>query len=634
MTPSSCSSRSCPVLRTLIIFICLCLCISTLVGSTLAFSTAFVSHKTIRSTLSYQNNKPPSSTQSSPITDFDEVPESFAFSYSTDAFSLENWEDSQNKQPTQTPTTTSTATAPTIKPRPKKPRVYKHLFRHYDDISFDSWLRCSDPQEFLESVGYTPSEVQALATSDAFWTLDVHDQLAPKIRFVVETLGGGTGRLTWKPDSLGSDPTGPEMEECSFNVNEMEIPHTLRLSAHAKDLIPSTFFDTSLSLDRVLGPHHAYLAHSDLPHGEQLLANPKLWQAFLLACKTNTFEKLCQEWESNFFPADQIIDHTPERIQNFEQAFAAGLIPASKHKPLDKDEMFYASPPNCISSEILIPLLLSHGANAFETDPKGASPLHWAAGNGNLPGVQSLFHSIWAERLPFSPHPPTQPPPLQCLQQQVVYEEDSQWHSPSNPMVVDILDEFREYKHGATPFHWACASVRSNYQDTRSDGSYDVCKYLLEQAGDRCTELANLPSTTAGNHPSTPIMWAAWAGNLPIVELLVDHGGDPFYLNPKSNQTAMHFAAASGRVEICEFLLSCVQQENDSERKLILEELLLNVPDIFDKTPLDYARENEHSEVVKWMMEKTLGSFLVKETSKGWFVPPELSTRKDSQKSV
>ncbi len=393
----------------------------------------------------YQKNKPLSSNH----LNNDDVPESFVFSRSKDAFSLES-----NAKPQAT------------KPRPKKPRVYKHLFRHYDDISFDSWLRCSDPEAFLESVGYTSSEIQALATSDSFWTLDVHDQLAPKIRFLVESLGGGTGQLAWKPDSPGATATIPEMEECSFN--ETDIPHTLRLDARTKDSIQLNFFATSLSLDRVLGPHHAYLTLSDLPHGPQLLSNPKLWQAFLLACQTNSFEKLCHEWEANFFPANQPWHHTPERIQAFEQSFAAGLIPASKHKPIDRDARFDGSPPNADSTKYLIPLLLSHGANAFETDTQGASPLHWAAGNGNLLGVQALLHSIMSERQTFSLDSPNDTLPSHFLrqQEQLVYEDDFKWDSPPNPLVVDILDDFREYKHGATPFHWACASIRADHQGT------------------------------------------------------------------------------------------------------------------------------------------------------------------------
>src|SRR5210317_1558667 len=43
--------------------------------------------------------------------------------------------------------------------RKSKKRVYKHLFRHYGDISFDSWLRCEEPESFLQSIGYTREEL-------------------------------------------------------------------------------------------------------------------------------------------------------------------------------------------------------------------------------------------------------------------------------------------------------------------------------------------------------------------------------------------------------------------------------------------------------------------------------------------
>ena len=135
-------------------------------------------------------------------------------------------------------------------------------------------------------------------------------------------------------------------------------------------------------------------------------------------------------------------------------------------------------------------------------------------------------------------------------------------------------------------------------------------------------ELANLPTTTRGSHPTTPIMWAAWAGNLPVVELLLVHGADPLQINPTTNQTAMHFAAAAGHAEICDLLLRSTKQIYRVEDQQILDKLLWNAVDIFGKTPLDYARDSGHANVIEWMMDKSLGTFfLVKETAKGWFVP-------------
>jgi ankyrin repeat protein len=155
-------------------------------------------------------------------------------------------------------------------------------------------------------------------------------------------------------------------------------------------------------------------------------------------------------------------------------------------------------------------------------------------------------------------------------------------------------------------------------------GSYEVCRYLLQQAGERRTELANLAAISgygSSQTSTTPIMWASWAGNLPIVELLVLHGGEPLAKDSKTNQTALHWASAAGHVQVCQYLLSAAvlgSDENNkssrSETKIqqeVVEGFLqaIDAPD--GNTPLDYARMNGHQELVEWIMKQCLASYLV-----------------------
>jgi hypothetical protein len=86
-------------------------------------------------------------------------------------------------------------------------QIYKHLFRHSEDITFDIWLRCAKPQEVLGSVGYTTEEMEELSRDyPPLLSLNVHDKLAPIVQSLVETMGGGTGRMTWRNEMTKKRP--------------------------------------------------------------------------------------------------------------------------------------------------------------------------------------------------------------------------------------------------------------------------------------------------------------------------------------------------------------------------------------------------------------------------------------------
>jgi hypothetical protein len=303
------------------------------------------------------------------------------------------------------------------KQQKRKRQVYKHLFRHYGDISFDSWLRCEDPEPFLLSVGYTGEEIKELSQSyPPLLTLNVHDQLAPKIRFLVETLEGGTGQLKWDLNEEVDTPTiqSHDEEECPTPDERDNVPHhSMRLSESTKQAIPSSFY--SCLLDRTVGPNHAYLMHHQLPHGSQLLDKPEMLDQFLQSSKSpKTFAALCQEWSN---PDDDPSIHSIKTIHGFQCNLSAGLLSASKDR---------------CSFDNALPLLLKHGYNPLEHDLHGLGPLHWTAGAGNLQGTQAL---------------------VQVLQQE---EEASS--------LLDLLQNTRDPKEGATPFHWACSGMTTDYE--------------------------------------------------------------------------------------------------------------------------------------------------------------------------
>lgn len=286
------------------------------------------------------------------------------------------------------------------------------MFRHYGDISFDCWLRCQDPESFLKSVGYTEKEVDHLSGSyPQLLTLDVHDQLAPKLRFLVTAMEGGTGQLNWEgSEHAHTVPVGhslDEDEECIIEYGRNAFPvHSMRLLKSTKLAVPPSFY--GCSLDRVVGPYHAYLESHGLPYGFQLLDNPGKLEDFLRASESpESFAALCQEWKD---PGDATT-HSTETLHEFQYGFTGGLLPASRDK----------------ASCNAVSLLLKHGYNPLENDSHGVGPLHWTAGAGNLKGAQAMVEALLQEEEAVS--------------------------------LLDLLQITREPKEGATPFHWACSGV-------------------------------------------------------------------------------------------------------------------------------------------------------------------------------
>lgn len=141
-------------------------------------------------------------------------------------------------------------------------------------------------------------------------------------------------------------------------------------------------------------------------------------------------------------------------------------------------------------------------------------------------------------------------------------------------------------KDQATPLHWAVAGV--NHTHFGSGGHVDVCRFLLDKAGDKKKELAN--SATAGGN--TPLMWSCWSGSLDVAKMLINEGGaDPFASN-EGGMAAAHWAASGGHVEICKYLdclgLSFGEGSEDGD----------------GETPLDCAKSYDRMNVVDWITKQ------------------------------
>ena len=128
---------------------------------------------------------------------------------------------------------------------------------------------------------------------------------------------------------------------------------------------------------------------------------------------------------------------------------------------------------------------------------------------------------------------------------------------------------------------------------TNSDcviGHTDICRYLLDKAGERKQSLANAV-TSSGN---TPLMWACSSGSIEVAKLLISAGADPSVCN-NNGANAAHWAAHNGSVEMCKYL----------HDELGLEFQGPGTEDKDGKAPLDTAMSCGHADVVEWIAYMT-----------------------------
>ncbi|HEY1052447.1 MAG TPA: ankyrin repeat domain-containing protein [Prosthecobacter sp.] len=139
-----------------------------------------------------------------------------------------------------------------------------------------------------------------------------------------------------------------------------------------------------------------------------------------------------------------------------------------------------------------------------------------------------------------------------------------------------------------------------------------------------CMEMAHLLLANGADpniqdkYGSTPIQCAASSGNLEYLNLLLAAGADPAYVSP-DGQDALYAALLEGNLECIERLMSLGGDINaqDDRGKTVLSRYAMaggdikmikwllehgadkSIPDENGDTPLDWARENGHAEIVK-----------------------------------
>ncbi|CAB9520521.1 Ankyrin Repeat [Seminavis robusta] len=431
---------------------------------------------------------------------------------------------------------------PPIKSLSRKPVALKHLFRHYDDISMDCWLRCHAPESFLRSCGYTQREIDTMAQEyPEILNKDVHDHLAPHMRFLVRALGGGTGDLMWaSTEPFLSEEEDDECALANYEDNDGSDKHRLRVSPLAKQNVPvKSFFN--LRLEKALAPWHAYMEwQKGVPSGKALLQDGVKLTEFLTVAqsgKLDHFVELCNAWDATGK------HHTVEQVSEFTHAFHEGMVPAVRnHLHVNAKQV------NCEPGQ-MTELLLSHGANHLEDDHHGASLLHWAAGTGNLRAVQALLREGQHDGIP----------------------------------AKEVIATDRVAKDGATVLHWAACGV-SPLGTFGNGGHVDICRLLLDTAG---KDLAN--QTT--NSQSSALEWAAWAGSLDVVKLLIEeYDADPHFCSDNGN--VAHWACAGGSLRVCQYLADT-------------HGVNFCLPNMVKGwTPLNLASSEYHPDIAEWLVQR------------------------------
>jgi len=475
------------------------------------------------------------------------------------------------------------------KKKRRKKTQYKHLFRHYDDVSFDSLLRCSNPLEFLQSIGYTDDELQSQDdTNEMLWQQNVHSSLAPKARFLVETLQGGTGVLDWVDEAHQDLPASitinknnndeEEDEEC--HPEQPPLPHTLRLYPETKRVVPLEYYldGKRLLLDRRIAPRHAYLQHHDLVYGKDLIfssSSPNPFGEFLKTCETEStdnFVDYCNQLEQKMRPQKSRV-HSKDTVALFERLFCPGLLPVVRAP----DEPTFASRFLTSDSLVTLPpstrgqmvrLLLQHGANHLETDTYNmVTPLHWAAGTGSVESVNAL---------------------MDVLQSHVAMPNPTD-ENDTSLLDTEVILQHRSAKDGATALHWAACGIEPG--NIGYGGSLDVCRAILDRCHGRVEEVVNAATYTDA---STPFMWAAWSGSLSVTKLLLEeYGADPTVQDSRRGGTAAHWAAAAGHADVCQYLLSNTKLD-------------FALPDDEVMTPLDYALRYDRRNVIQLLQDQSV----------------------------
>jgi ankyrin repeat protein len=276
--------------------------------------------------------------------------------------------------------------------------------------------------------------------------------------------------------------------ERHVHPNCMFLKHTLNMRAEHHVHVPPQIFGARL--EGSLAPKHAFLMLKGLPHGSQLWQEEAKPLQTLLSLCTND-----KAFLSHYLPHTSQA-HAQAQYQTLHAAFARGLMAAARN------QYNYTCSALNITNAQIIDVLIRHGANPHETDIRGATLLHWAAGAGHVQAYETL--------LPYF-HP--------------------------NPAAE---------RDGATPLHWAAAGVQS--QNIGSGGHVQMCNTILQQSHYHPDVVNALTKDS-----NSVLMWAAWSGSLDICKLLIRHRAN-VHIQNRNGCTVAHWAASGGNLQLCQYL--------------------------------------------------------------------------------
>ncbi|KAK6518749.1 hypothetical protein TWF506_005888 [Arthrobotrys conoides] len=177
-----------------------------------------------------------------------------------------------------------------------------------------------------------------------------------------------------------------------------------------------------------------------------------------------------------------------------------------------------------------------------------------------------------------------------------------------NRAIVELLiqngaDIEPKDSEGCTPFCWAA-----------KEGHEEVVRFLLAQPGIDLE--VKVGARYYGDRGRTPLSYAAEAGHVGVVKLLLETGRvdlDP--VRPRAGRTPLSYAAKGGHVAVAQMLLATGRVDPDSMRMASGADRIRTplpsrskfwynrVSSVTSRTPLSYAAEYGHIDVVKLLLE-------------------------------
>jgi ankyrin repeat protein len=409
--------------------------------------------------------------------------------------------------------------------------------------------------------GYSLDEIHHLHKSfPPLLEIDVIRHLRPKMRFLKDCLDGCI--VSSYPNSQSSVQT---------------------LDPKLKAALPGSFYGSRY--ERTIAPRHAFLIHLGLPSGKILWDSGSdnnesslLEQFLLMHRKPKQFAAMCNDWRRKYGATniDNNLPITSEQVVAFDKLFQRGILSAAR----DDSNYVYSDGPKRddnspsllstanVTSAQLVTYLIQHGANAYETDVRGASLFHWAAGCGNLDALKALV--------------------VCCNTRNGISSNSNSTLSTPGTSAALLWKASRD---DAIPLHWAAAGAGP--KEFGIGGSVDVCNYLLSICNDEQSivtqrKLINA-QTKDGN---TVLMWSAWSGSLEIVKLLIRNRAETGVSN-RNGCVVAHWAASGGNLDVCKYLAGVANVNFDVENYA-------------RNTPLSHAVAYGRTSVAKWLREVML----------------------------